>query len=231
MIVGTGLLATALARRYADDETVLVFASGVSNSKETRVTEFAREADLLRATAESYSKAHFVYFSTCSIDDPDRSASPYVQHKIAMELCVGAFPSHSIFRLPQVVGKTDNPNTLANFLYLKIVSGEHFTVWTEAWRHLIDVADVGLIAEAMINRYEYHGRPVNIACTYPTKMPQLVEIFERVLRRTAVCELVPRGEGSVINVGDTREIMKSCGIEFDAGYVERTIGKYYANKG
>jgi nucleoside-diphosphate-sugar epimerase len=230
MIVGSGLLASALAHRYALDEDVLVFASGVSNSGETRVSEFQREANLLHATARNYSRKHFVYFSTCSIDDPDRLASPYVRHKIEMESCVELFPSYSIFRLPQVVGTTENTHTLTNFLYKKIVSGEPFTVWSGAWRYLIDVADVALIAEAMIGSQDYRARPVNIASSHPIKMPELVKIFERVLQRDAACQSVVRGENYVIDVRDTQQIVNSCGIEFDSGYVERTIGKYYGNK-
>jgi len=46
MIIGSGMLARDF-KSYEEDEHILIFASGVSNSNETRVSEFNREQELL----------------------------------------------------------------------------------------------------------------------------------------------------------------------------------------
>ena len=48
MIIGNGLIAKSL--QEIDSENVLFFASGVSNSLETRDSEFEREYFLLKET-------------------------------------------------------------------------------------------------------------------------------------------------------------------------------------
>lgn len=47
MIVGNGLIAKEFLE-YSNSKNILIFASGVSNSKEERVDEFLREENLLR---------------------------------------------------------------------------------------------------------------------------------------------------------------------------------------
>lgn len=49
MIVGNGLVASAFLPYFAEDPEIMIFASGVSNSRETRKEEFVREEKLLRA--------------------------------------------------------------------------------------------------------------------------------------------------------------------------------------
>lgn len=122
MIVGNGLLASAFSPEWVSTHNAVLFASGVSNSHESQPEAFQREADLLSSHLERCSGA-FIYFSTCSISDPDRAASFYAKHKLAMERRVAQHPEHLILRLPQVVGRTSNPNTLTNFLVDKLKSG------------------------------------------------------------------------------------------------------------
>src|SRR5690606_38120158 len=113
---------------------VIVFASGVSNSRETRRENFMRERTAVLSALNLHRK--LVYFSTCSIDDPSAShISHYVRHKIEMESLIRKSNSYLICRLPQVVGKSDNLNTLINYLFHCINTGAHFEVWKNATRN------------------------------------------------------------------------------------------------
>jgi hypothetical protein len=47
MIIGSVLIATVLSPHFSDDTDIIVFASGVSNSREYRSEEFLREPQLL----------------------------------------------------------------------------------------------------------------------------------------------------------------------------------------
>lgn len=166
MIVGNGLLATAFAPRFASDRALTLFASGVSNSRETRQTEFDRECDLLQHTLQA--APVLLYCSTCSVHDPELSRSPYVQHKLAMEqLIQRAGPQHAIVRLPQVVGFSANPHTLTNYLYRQISAGERFQLWLQARRNLIDVTDVVAIVSHLIDTRQIAGASLNVACPFP----------------------------------------------------------------
>lgn len=106
MIVGDGDIASVLV----DREGFIFFASGVSNSKETRDSEYRRELDLLLAQDKT---KHLVYFSSLSIFYTNNR---YTEHKeLAEDLVKRKFPHYTIIRLGNISwGK--NPNTIINYL-------------------------------------------------------------------------------------------------------------------
>lgn len=106
-IIGNGDLAQALKKVKVD---ALFFASGVSNSSETRESEYQREKDLLLRQGKS---KRLVYFSSLSIF---YNKTRYTDHKKEMEQLVREnFPKYCIVRLGNISwGK--NPHTLINTL-------------------------------------------------------------------------------------------------------------------
>jgi nucleoside-diphosphate-sugar epimerase len=226
MIVGNGLVAKAFFQDYADDEEVMIFASGVSNSKENREEEFLREKQLLTNALEA--NKFMVYFSTCSVDDPELFNTHYVVHKKKMEAIVrGGAQRYAIFRLPQVVGKTRNPNTLTNYLYQQIVSGFEFQIWRYAKRNLIDVDDVASISNHLISNSLSEKITVSIASLFSISIPDLVGVFESVLGKKANYTIVDAGGAYEIDVERAVGVANHLGIDFDEIYIERLIRKYY----
>ncbi|SDF93176.1 NAD dependent epimerase/dehydratase family protein [Duganella sp. OV458] len=228
MIIGNGLLARAYAPYLADNQDVLVFASGVSNSRETDPEEFARERRMLeKALAQG---KQLVYFSSCSIADPDQANAPYVLHKQAQEQLIAERASrYAIFRLPQVVGRIDNPHTLTNYLYQTISSGDVFHVWTKARRNLIDVDDVAAIGARLLQRGDANNRVTNIACPYSVAILDLVRIFEAVMDRRAYFDLIESGGSYQIDVALAMSAAAEAGIIIDDNYINQLIRKYYAD--
>jgi nucleoside-diphosphate-sugar epimerase len=228
MIIGNGLLAQAFRPEFSEDENTIIFASGVSNSNEKRVDEFARERTLLEA---ALAKDKFlVYFSTCSIQDTELVDSAYVQHKISMEkLVLQRAPKVSIFRLPQVVGHTVNPHTLTNFLFRQIDAGLPFQVWLHAKRNLIDVCDAAAIATELLRNGEAAGRVINIACPFSIPVIELVGIFEAVLGKAARYERIAAGASYAIDVAPAMLAAQRLNLPFGVDYIEQLIKKYYAN--
>jgi len=226
MIIGNGLLAQAFAPVFADDAHVIVFASGVSNSRETRAEAFARERELLTATLEM--GKFILYFSTCSMHDPELAESPYVRHKIDMEHLVGSAAQKAIFRLPQVVGHTPNPNTLTNYLHRQISTRSPFHIWQHARRNLIDVSDVASIVTYLVKNHQADGIITNIACPFSIAIPDLVRIFEEILDIHAVCDTVDAGASYDIDASLAIETAPQVGVCFDQHYVRNLIRKYYA---
>lgn len=134
---------------------------------------------------------------------------------------------YSIFRLPQVVGKTSNPNTLTNYLCQQIISGANFQVWRHASRNLIDVDDVASICSYLVRNSLVDRIATNIACPFSISIPQLVSIFEIVLGKKANYSFVESGGTYEIEVGLAAKAAIQVGVNFDATYVEKLIRKYY----
>ncbi|MEK6886536.1 MAG: hypothetical protein AABW88_01770, partial [Nanoarchaeota archaeon] len=125
-IIGDGDIAKVLKDV---DKDVLFFASGVSNSKEERESEFKREADLLNKQKKD---KHLVYFSSLATFEKE---SPYYLHKRIMEQLVKTFPHHTIVRLGNITFGS-NPNTLINGLKNKIKNGETLEIRDE-YRYIV----------------------------------------------------------------------------------------------
>jgi nucleoside-diphosphate-sugar epimerase len=225
MVIGQGLLAAAFSAEFSQTSDVIIFASGVSNSQEIDPLAFKREKLLLQEAKTQ--PGMLVYFSSCSLYDKSLQKSPYVIHKQKMEALVNEAPHRIIFRLPQVVGKTSNPKTLTNFLYNKIMTGEHFNIWRYAKRNLVDVEDLALIAGFIINDSRLKNQTLNIAAPTAITLLNLVKIFESVLRKKAVFSLIDEGGEYDIEPEPAASIANSLGINFEDNYIEKVIKKYY----
>lgn len=225
MIVGNGMLARAFAPRFLRDPDVLVFASGVANSTETDAHAFERERALFERSAGRHA-GRVVYFSTCAVAQPDAPSTSYLRHKQAMEQRVLALDGGIVLRLPQVVGPSTNPHTLANFLADRISRGERFTVWARAERNLVDVEDVARIAAEMIGQ----ATPptlLTIAGGESLPMPALVGLFERVLGRPALYDAEDRGAPLPVDASVALSIADRLGIDLGPGYARRVVRRYY----
>ena len=226
MIIGYGMVAKAFFR-YRDDDKVLIFASGVSNSSETDVVQFERERSSLTEALERHKDKLLVYFSTCSIDDRAVLSSPYVQHKIEMERLISEnHERYLICRLPQAVGRSANRTTLVNYLYDKIVTNTEFTIWKSAFRYLIDIDDVACIVSHIIDRGTYCNRILNI-CALRYSVEDVVRTLEEVTRKKALYIVVEKGAPYVIDNSDIASTIKELNLQFDDTYLQNVLKKYY----
>lgn len=127
MIIGDGNIASAII----DREGLLFFASGVSNSSETRESEYQREKDLLLAQDRS---EHLVYFGSLAIF---YSQTRYARHKKEMESLVKEnFERYTIMRLGNILWDT-NPHTIINYFRNRRKEGEPLRI-EEGYRYIID---------------------------------------------------------------------------------------------
>lgn len=227
MIIGGGLLARSFASRFGDDPEVTVFASGVSNSLESRAPEFEREHALL-SDVLARNPCRLVYFGSCGVTGQPDDLTPYMRHKQRMEAMVLASDDGLVLRLPQVVSHTDNPHTLTNFLHERILSGQSFTVWARAQRNLIDIDDIVAIGTSLIAGSKLPSRTIAIASSWSLPMPEIVSIFERILRKQARYTVEDRG--SPLSIDTTVAVAEAgkLGIDFGPGYVDRILRKYYS---
>ena len=228
MVVGTGLLAT-IFKAYKTSDEVLIFASGVSNSKETKQEAFYREIDLLKTTIASYPKAKIVYFSTVSITDPSVNQSAYVQHKLTIEKYIKATAEqYLILRVSNVVGAKGNPNTIMNFLVSAVKEQRPITIWTKAERNMIDVADVYAIADSLLQR-QTTNTTVSVAVRNSIPVKHMLTVIEEYCNKPAQVTYVDKGNPLPIEVTQIEAELKQ--IEANSGigkeYMFSLLKKYY----
>ena len=136
MIVGRGDIASILN----DRDGAIFFVSGVSNSNETRESEFMREIELL--DKQDKTKCIF-YFSSITLDDISKN-SQYLQHKRRMELLIKSnFENYNIIRIGNITWG-NNPNTFINYIKNKIKNGEPVEIKDE-YKYMIDKEQLVLL--------------------------------------------------------------------------------------
>jgi nucleoside-diphosphate-sugar epimerase len=221
MIIGKGLLAKAF-NHYLNDDSILIFASGVSNSKETDSKEFNREKELLEKSINLNKSKLFVYFSTCSIEDLSQRTSFYIKHKINMENIVkNKCSNYHIFRLPQVVGISKSP-TIINFFVDSICNNKSLIIYEKATRNLISVEDVFKISKIIIENKYYLNSTINIATPFNIPVIKIANILGKLLNKQINCEIINLGIEQKIDISD----LESIGIDFVDSYVEKILESY-----
>ena len=166
MIIGRGDIASVLTDR--DDR--IYFASGVSNSKETKQLEFDREKMLLKDQWKKFvnpegkvrDDLRLVYFSSLAIFYLN---TPYTEHKLQVENFIRLnFPSWAIIRLGNITWGS-NPNTLINAMKTKVANGEPLQI-QDTTRYIIDKPEflhwVGLIPNFNVEM-NITGQPMKVS--------------------------------------------------------------------
>jgi nucleoside-diphosphate-sugar epimerase len=204
MIIGNGLIAKALK----DKDGITYFASGVSNSNETRQSEFDREEKLLRSV-----KSPIVYFSTTPKND-----NPYILHKRKMESIVKESKDYTILRVQYICGNGGNPTNLFNFLKTKIKNKEHLTLYN-CYRYLLDVEDLANMVPLM----KFGTHTIN-----GIEAVKVVDIAEMIAERYRVrlkYTLTEVHEEKAFNDYNIDKLIEWLKIERN-GYTQRLITKY-----
>jgi hypothetical protein len=139
MIIGNGDIASVIK----DRDGAIFFASGVSNSNESREEEYDRERNLL--LSQDKSKCIF-YFSSIAIDFTDKlEKSRYLRHKKEMEDLIKAnFENYNIIRIGNITWG-NNPNTFLNFIKNKIKKNETVDIRNGELKYMLDKDQFSLI--------------------------------------------------------------------------------------
>ena len=158
MIVGRGDIASVLN----DRDGAIFFVSGVSNSNETRESEFMREIELL--DKQDKTKCLF-YLSSITLDDMSKN-SEYLQHKRKMELLIKSnFENYNIIRIGNITWGS-NPNTFINYIKNKKSKGEVVEIKDE-YKYMIDKEQLVLLTDNLPltgqNQISVFGRMAKVA--------------------------------------------------------------------
>lgn len=225
MIVGRGLVASLFTN--CDREDTVFFASGVSNSLETRTEEFSREENLIKQTIAENPDKVFVYFSTCSIYDSSKTESNYVLHKLKMEQTVKNLSQNFlILRVSNAVGKGGNPNLLMNYIVNAVKNNETINVHTQATRNLIDAEDVKNITFKLLDKKEFN-KIINVAYIQNYSVIEILELVKNFYNIEPSIHLIKSGSGYEIQILDVEKYFIRNNLSVKEEYLRNILFKYY----
>jgi nucleoside-diphosphate-sugar epimerase len=230
MVVGNGMIANRFAE-YQGNDDIIIFASGVSNSKDIVDEHFLREFQLMHRTIKDYPEKIFVYFSTCSVGDIDLALAPYVIHKKKVEEFIKKnVEKYYLFRISNLAGTSNNPYTLLNYFIFNILNNHPLTVWTNAYRNIIDIDDMYAIANYFLSSGENINTTINIANPVNYSVPYIIKTIEEHLNKKATSSETERGDDYTIDVSIIEPLFKQLDIQFGNSYLPDLLKKYYHSK-
>ncbi len=230
MVIGNGMIANRFMN-YKEDKDIIIFSSGVSNSKDTVEENFLREFHLLTQTIKNNPGNTIVYFSTCSIGDGDLAFSPYVIHKKKIEEFIKQNAArYYLFRVSNLAGISNNPYTLLNYFIFNILSGHTLTVWKNATRNIIGINDMHSIIDYFLHQGKNINTTINIANPGNYSVPYIITCIEEHLNKKAACNEIEKGSEYKIDVSKIEPIINKLNIQFNNNYLPSLLKKYYHSK-
>lgn len=225
MIIGNGLIANAFSE-FKDLDSFVIFASGVSNSKENDPKNFLKELNLLTTIYNDISDKKIIYFSTCSISDKTLLDSKYIQHKINMENVIkNSFNNYTIFRLPNVIGHTNNQNTFFNFMKGKIINNEEIIIQKEAKRYFVDIDDLTCFLSKIIKDHKSNNQTIDICFETEISASEFVLMMGESLNKKPIIKEIDGGGSCIVDTEIFKDYIRSTYPE-TKNYNEKLIQKY-----
>lgn len=226
MVIGNGLIASAF-KKYKHNKSVIIFASGVSNSKEEDLYNFDREFSLLKNTIKKNKDKKIIYFSTCSIFDKNLSKTPYIIFKKKVEKYISEnCDSFIVFRLPTVVGKTKNTNTLFNNFKIKLLNGSLIEVKEFSHRYLIDIDTLSSVLPFFIDDNSINRKKINVALDNKMLVKDILKIYEKLMSIKSNVVYIDGKEQFKFSNKYFMEKVKSFKFEFENDYNYKLLKKY-----
>jgi len=225
MVIGNGLLANTF-RKYEDSDSIIIFASGVSNSKEINKSEFKREFDLLKTMLVFKETKKIIYFSTCSVLDISLTKSNYVKHKKNIEgFIMSNFKYYLILRIPNIVSNNKNLNTSFNFFKNKLLNNDEIICDKYATRYYIDIDDLEKTLPIFIETYV--NQSINICFTNKETVINFILKMGKEMKINPKINLVNNGIDYTIDnsvfISETNKMNYSIGEDYNDKIIKKYI--------
>lgn len=240
-VLGHGFVAKNLAPIADGHPDVVAFARGVSSTSCVDESEFAREADALYA-AVSRCRADgrlLLFFSSASAsmyghphstgreDGPVFPPTPYGRHKLALEGVLAAAGIRTlVLRLSHLVGPHQGPHQILTSLVSQVLAGT-VRIHRGARRDLLDVRDMGTLADALLRR-GVHDTVVNVASGDAVPVEALVDEIELRLGVTPRREWIDvPALTKPVSIDRLRALApETAGVGFGPSYLRRLVTTY-----
>jgi len=230
-IVGKGFIAKNLIKIKKEiiKSGYIFYAAGISNSKINSQYELKREISLFKKFTDKNNKNKIIYISTADITNNLNNNSRYVLNKIKIETIIKKkFKNYIILRIPQIIGKSKNKNTLINFFYNKIKNKKEIKLYSNVKRNILDIADVLKIIKKILINKKINNKIIVLSNRYYIKPIQIIRIFEKKLNIRANFYYVksPKQKWKLYFKRNLKYFNKA-NIIFTKNYLLKSINKYY----
>lgn len=190
MIVGNGLIGKAFETSDIDLSDYIIFASGVSNSEDIDDKNYKREEDLIIKTIKEHKNLKIIYFSSILAGVTNNK---YYNSKLKIEEIIKKnSANYIIFRIPQIIGKTGNPNNLINYLKTSIINGSEISIYNNIERSLIDVDDLVKIVNYCKDKI--NCETLNFSSISKIKVFTLCILIGKLIGKTPIIKIIENHE-------------------------------------
>jgi hypothetical protein len=225
MIIGNGLISSVFLNSDENYDKYIIFASGVSNSKETDSEKFAREKNLLSTVIKNNeNNLKLIYFSSILSGIVDL---PYYNHKLDMEnFIIKNSENYIIYRMPQIVGNNGNSNNLVNYIKNSIEKKEKIFIYEKAMRAILDVEDLKKIVDGSIE--QIINEVINISFVEKVNVRNLCKKIGKILKINPIVETIEPINSvnwDIENSGIVEDVIKKIKIE-NKNYTYKVLTKY-----
>ena len=223
MIIGNGVIANSMVK--IDSDELLIFASGVSNSKNIDINKFNREKKLLIETIKNNKNKKLIYFSSISSYIENKL---YSKHKKNSENIIKSkLKDYIVVRLPQILGKNGNKNNIINFFFDRINNNKKIDI-IDTYRSIIDIEDLVKIVNYLVE-LKYNGI-ISINYIEKIKVLDIINIIEKIKNKSFIINSTKKQN---INIDNNSEFVEKmfCDLSINKkNYNEKIINKYVIYK-
>ena len=125
-----------------------------------------------------------------------------------------------IVRLPEIIGSKNNPYTLTNFFYTKIVYNEVFKLYENTKRNLLDIDDAIKKTFKILKKNNVQNSTINILNQNFYSPFQIVKVFEQILEKKALYKKVKLKKRSW-------KLKNNYYLNMNKEYLKKVLKKYY----
>ena len=230
-IIGKGFIAKNLFKinSLIVDRKYTIYAAGISNSKIKSQKELNKKLNLFKKFFKKNKNKKIIYISTADVTNNLKNKSKYVKNKIKIEkLIKQKSENYLIIRLPQIIGKSKNKNTLINYFYNCIKNGKKIELLGNVKRNILDIDDVIKMIRIVLLNSKINKKIITLSNKFFIKPVEIVEVFEKKLEKKANFH-IKKSKKYSWNLNYKKNIMyfRKAKINFHNRYLINAINKYY----
>ena len=133
-----------------------------------------------------------------------------------------------ILRIPQLIGKSSNKNTLINFFYNKIKEKKKIIVFKNVKRNILDIDDVIKMIQVIIMNKKVNKKIITLSNKNFIKPIEIIKILEKKLKKKANYILIKtKKQNWKLNFNQNIVYFKNAKINFSKDYLVKAVKKYY----
>ena len=186
-IIGNGFIGKSLNKIKKDliRTNYIIYAAGISHSKTKSKRNLNKELNSFKIFSKNNFSKKVIYISTADVTNNISNKSLYVKNKIKIEKLVKKkFKNYIILRLPQIIGKSKNKNTLVNYFYFNIKNNKPLVLIKNFKRNVLDIDDILKLLKIIIYSKKTKNKVIILSNKYSVQPIDIVKIFEKKLNKT-----------------------------------------------